>query len=80
MQTVNHQLDQHTLLLLLCRQEQEVLEFAARQEHKAALAAVAAASKAAKQDLHHMHQARQHLAWRTQRWRISQLRRTAIEV
>ena len=75
----SQQLDRHTQLLL-CRQEQEVLEFAARQEHAAALAAVAAASKAAKQDLQHMHEARRRLAWRMQRWRMAQLRRTAIQV
>lgn len=68
------------LLPLLYRQEQQVLEYAARQEHSAASAAVAAAATAAKQELSHMHQAQQHLAWRTERWKIAQLRRTAIEV
>lgn len=57
-----------------------MLEWAARQEHKAALAAVAAASKAAKQDVAQLHEARQRLAWRTHRWRLAQLRRAAIEV
>lgn len=64
----------------LCRQEQEVLEAAAQHEHKAALAAVAAAAKSAKQDLQQMRDAAQHMAWRTQRWRVAQLRRAALEV
>ena len=63
-----------------CRQEQEVLEAAAQQEHKAAVAAVAAATKSAKQDLQQMQDAAQRMAWRTQRWRVAQLRRAALEV
>lgn len=57
-----------------------MLEWAARQEHQAALAALAAASQGAKQDVAQMHEARQRLAWRTHRWRLAQLRRAAVEV
>ena len=57
-----------------------MLEAEARQEHKAALAAAAAAARDAKQDLQQMQKAAQHMAWRTQRWQISHLRRDAMEV
>lgn len=63
-----------------CRQEQEVFETEARQEHKAALAAAAVAARDAKQDLQQMQAAAQRMAWRTRRWQISHLRRDAMEV
>ncbi|KAL0023111.1 hypothetical protein WJX77_002676 [Trebouxia sp. C0004] len=64
---------------LRIREEQEVLEAAARQEHKAALAAAAAAARDAKQDLQQMQMAAQRMAWRTHRWQIAHLRRHALE-
>ena len=57
-----------------------MLEAAARQEHKAALAAATAAVKSGKQEQHRMQKAAEQMAWRTQRWQIAHLRRITIEV
>ena len=63
-----------------CREEEEVLEAAARAEHRAATAAVAAAAKAARQDVQQMQKAADRMAWHTQRWRLAAQRRKALEV
>lgn len=65
---------------MLCRQEQEVLQAAAEQEHNDALLAAKAAVASGRKELQQMQQQAQHMAWRGERWQLASRRRTTLQV
>ena len=64
---------------LSCRQEQEVLQAAAEQEHSEALSAAKAALASSKQEMQQMQQQAQRMAWRSQRWQLAATRRSTLQ-